>query len=507
MRAPVNLEPGEPFDLAPADELEATLDEAGVGTWTLNSAGQVRLSATCAALLGTGQRDFQSIEALQSFVHPDDRDIRAGALADALSRGGRYEVDYRAIRQNGETIWLRSCGTVKADASGQPYRLRGVLFSIDAQKRAEKDLTEREAHLRSIMASIPEGIVVIDAGGRIRSFSKTAERLFGYREKDVIDRNVSLLMPEPDRSRHDGYIRRYEETGKARIIGTGRVVTGQRRDGSTFPMQLAIGEVKSGDRTFYTGFVSDLSERHATLARLQELQSELAHLSRLTAMGEMASTLAHELNQPLAAISNYMKGSRRLLTASSSPVAPKALEGLDKAAEQAVRAGQIIRRLRDFVSRGETEKRVESVPKLIDEAGALALVGSRERGVITRFQIDPAVRFVSVDRVQIQQVLVNLLRNAMDSMEGVERRELHVEAAPAPDGMVAITVADTGPGVSPDIADRLFQPFVTTKKTGMGIGLSISRTIVEAHGGLLEMVASTLGGATFRLTLPSGDGH
>ena len=379
-------------------------------------------------------------------------------------------------------------------------RLRGMQRRNSEVAQA---LREREAHLRSILDTVPDAMVVIDANGLMQSFSTAAERLFGYGAQEVVGKNVSMLMPEPDQSRHDGYLRRYHETREKRIIGMGRVVTGMRRDGSSFPMELAVGEMRSGERVFYTGFITDLTERQQTQARLQELQSELVHVSRLTAMGEMASTLAHELNQPLAAASNYMKGCKRLLEQDNPALLPKIREALDKGSEQAVRAGQIIRRLRDFVSRGETEKRAEPVSRLIDEASALALVGAGQQGIVTRLSIDPEARFVLADRVQVQQVLVNLLRNAVDAMRDCSRRELNIATAIKRDGMVEIAVADTGPGISDEIADRLFQPFTTTKVTGMGVGLSISRTIVEAHGGQLSVERNHDGGATFRLTLPA----
>jgi two-component system sensor kinase FixL len=296
-------------------------------------------------------------------------------------------------------------------------------------------------------------------------------------------------------------LQRYRNTGERRIIGIGRVVVGQRKDGSTFPMELAVGEMKSGDRRFFTGFIRDLAERQQTEARLQELQSELVHISRLTAMGEMASTLAHELNQPLSAISNYLKGTRRMLEASKDAEAATMRDALDKAADQAMRAGQIIRRLRDFVSRGESERRVESVTKLVEEASALALVGVKDRGIRVQFQFDPAVDLVLADRVQIQQVLLNLIRNAMDAMEESSIRDLLVMIAAADDRFVRISVTDSGSGISPDIAEQLFQPFVTTKRQGMGVGLSISRAIVEGHGGRIWVEPNPAGGTTFHFTL------
>jgi two-component system sensor kinase FixL len=268
-------------------------------------------------------------------------------------------------------------------------------------------------------------------------------------------------------------------------------------------MKIAVGEMRSGDQVFFTAFVNDLTEQQQTQARLQELQSELAHVSRLSAMGEMASTLAHELNQPLGAISSYTTGSMRLLDRGDPALNPQIRQALGKAVEQALRAGQIIRRLREFVSRGETAKRAETVSKLIEDASALALIGAREQGIAIRVGLDPQVDVVLADRVQVQQVLVNLLRNACEAMQQSDRRELTITARPVPPDRVAITVADTGPGIAEEVATRLFQPFVTTKPTGMGVGLSICRTIVEAHGGRLTLERNGPEGATFCMTLPA----
>jgi two-component system sensor kinase FixL len=368
--------------------------------------------------------------------------------------------------------------------------------------RHAQEAAARQAHVQSILDSVPEAMVVIDEAGRMQSFSSAAERLFGWDAREVIGKNVNILMPSPYREDHDGYISRYLRTGERRIIGIGRVVVGERKDGSTFPMELAVGEMRSGDKRFFTGFIRDLTERQKTEARLQELQTELIHISRLTAMGEMASTLAHELNQPLSAIANYLKGLRRLLqggvTGESSPMMQ---EALDNAAEQALRAGQIIRRLRDFVARGETEYQIESVKRMVEEAGALALVGVKDQGIQAKFQFDPGRDLVRADRIQIQQVVLNLVRNAIDAMAGSDVRGLVVSTQRAADGTITISVADTGSGISPDIAERLFEPFMTTKREGMGVGLSISRTIIEAHGGQIWVEPNPGGGTIFRFTL------
>src|ERR1700758_4451179 len=370
-----------------------------------------------------------------------------------------------------------------------------------------RDALAREAHLASILETVPDAMIVIGEDGTVQSFSSAAERLFGYTGEEVIGKNVKMLMPSPYRENHDDYLRRYMRTGERRIIGIGRLVVGERKDGSTFPMELAVGEMRSADRHFFTGFIRDITQRQQSEARLQELQSELVHMSRLTAMGQMASALAHELNQPLLAIVGYMKGSRRLLESGAEDRSALLRDAMDKAGDQALRAGQIIRRLREFVGRGDSERRIESVKKLIEEASALALVGTKDQGIRVRFQFDPAVDLVVVDKVQIQQVLLNLLRNAVEAMEASPRRELVISTAAGDDEMVAVSVADTGSGIAPDLMSQLFQPFVTNKRHGMGVGLSICRTIVEAHGGQITVEPNPAGGTIFRFTLRGASGE
>lgn len=361
-----------------------------------------------------------------------------------------------------------------------------------------------EAHLRSILATVPDAMVVIDERGQMLSFSAAAEKMFGFTEAEVIGENVSMLMPSPDRERHDGYLRRYRATGERKIIGIGRVTTAWHRDGFTFPIELSVGEAWVGDRRIFTGFIRDLTERQQAELRLQDLQSGLAHVGRVSEMGMLASSLAHELNQPLTAVASYCEAARDLLAGDPDAVTIALVRGaLDDAASQSVRAGQIVRRLRDFISHGQTERRVESLPRLISEANALALVGTREHGIEVQVRLDPAADNVFVDRIQIQQVLVNLIRNAIDAMVGSRIRALTIRGAPVADDCVQISIEDTGSGISDEVAEQLFQPFVTSKQGGMGIGLSICRTIVEAHGGRIWFEPGPRGGTTFHFTIPS----
>ncbi len=380
--------------------------------------------------------------------------------------------------------------------------LGGLLYSArtsGTETRAE--LSRREAHLQSVLDTVPDATVVIETDGTITTFNKAAVRQFGYTPEDVVGRNVSMLMPSPYREQHDNYLRRYLSTGEKRIIGLDRVVVGQRKDGSTFPMTLAVGETRSGGKIYFTGFIRDLTERQQSAAELQAAQAELARLARLNELGEMASTLAHELNQPLSAIANYVQGCVRIVAQLEGEVSDRLRFALNETAKQALRAGDIIRHLREFVTRGDTDKHPSDIKQLVEEAAALALMGSKERGIRTEFDYDPAPAIVLVDRVQVQQVLTNLMRNAIEAMRDGPERRLTLRTRVI-DDMIHVHVEDTGTGIAPEVASRLFQPFVTSKASGMGIGLSISRRIIRAHGGDITVAGNAHGGATFTFTLP-----
>jgi len=486
-----------------ADKVRLAVEAAGIGTWDWDlDRDNVTCSETCARLLGATSRGPLTYPDFACLLHPDDRELVRSAF-EAATATGDIDVDFRISAGGRREFWRRARGVLRTDSGGASKGLTGVVLDIDGERRSEEELRARKRHLQSILDTVPDAMVVIGEDGIMRSFSAAAERLFGYPAEEAIGWNVGMLMPEPDRGHHNSYIQRYLRTGERRIIGVGRIVTGLRKDGSTFPMHLSVGEMRSGRTRFFTGFIRDLTERQETQAKLHELQANLFHVSRLSALGEMASSLAHELNQPLAAINNYLKGCRRLLESSEHPKVETIRDALDKAADQALRAGEIIRRLRDFVTRRESDKTILELPRLIEAASALALVGAREQGVRVRCRIDPSIQYVLADGVQIQQVLFNLLRNALEAMHGSERRALDIGVRRSDHGMAEIMVSDTGSGIAPEILPRLFEAFVTTKETGMGVGLSISKTIIEAHGGRLWVEANLDGGTIFKFTLPS----
>jgi two-component system, LuxR family, sensor kinase FixL len=428
-------------------------------------------------------------------------------ILDAIRRGERvahYETRRRC--KDGGTIDVALTISPIRDAAGRIVGASKIARDITDAKRTAAALVQREALLRSILDTVPDGMVVIDERGIIQSFSAAAERMFGYTADEVCGRNVSLLMASPYQENHDSYLARYLATGERRIIGLTRVVTGRRKDGSVFPHELWVGEVREGGQRLFTGFVHDLTQRQQTLRRVQELQAELTHVSRLIEMGQMASALAHEINQPLTAATNYLEAGRRVLARADAAASARANAILGNASAQVVRAAQIIHRLREFVRKGEGERRPEPIGRLVEEASALALAGARDRGTKIDLCIAPQLPELAVDRIQIEQVVVNLIRNAIEAMDGGARKELTVTAAPGDGDIVEISVADTGPGIAPEVAERLFQPFVTTKPHGMGVGLSICRSIVEAHGGALIATPNPAGGAIFRFTLPHGPG-
>ena len=375
---------------------------------------------------------------------------------------------------------------------GQNVAVRPTVFAL-------------EAHLDSILETVPDAMIVIDERGLILSFSAAAERMFGYSEAELLGENISTLMSSPDRERHDRYLENYLATGERKIIGIGRITTARRRSGAAFPIDLHIGEARAGTEKVYTGFIRDLTERQATQRRLHDLQAELAHVGRVTAMGTLATALAHELNQPLTAIANYVESARDLLHEPSDQVLGVVREALDECAAQSVRAGQIVRRLRDYISRGDIDRKPESLRQLVSEASVLAMIGAGERGVEIEVALDPECDTVLVDRIQVQQVVLNLVRNAFEAMADLTHRRVQVSSCREKSGKVQVTIADSGPGLNPELAGRLFQPFNSTKDLGMGLGLSICHTIIHGHAGRIWAEPSDLGGTAFHFTLLDGE--
>lgn len=354
----------------------------------------------------------------------------------------------------------------------------------------------------ALIATAVDGIMIIDEMGLIQVYSDACERMFGYARDEVVGRNVKMLMPSPYHEQHDDYLARYRETGERRIIGVGREVVGRRKNGTTFAMYLSVGEGRFRGQRIFLGIVHDISEHKADEERIRELQRELLHATRLTAAGQLSAALAHELNQPLTAILNYAGILEEVAAQDKSASGEIIRDVARRISEQTSRAGEIIRRLRGFVAKREPDRAVQDINTAVQESVALGFTGAAELSVRLRTDLAKDLPPVSIDKVQIQQVMINLVRNAVEALQDSPRRNLIVATARDGDDFVSVSVADTGPGLAPEVAASLFQPFVTTKAQGLGIGLSICRTIVEAHGGRLWMEPNEGGGTVFRFRLP-----
>ncbi|HET7132747.1 MAG TPA: ATP-binding protein, partial [Gammaproteobacteria bacterium] len=295
----------------------------------------------------------------------------------------------------------------------------------------------------------------------------------------------------------------YLETGEARIIGIGREVLGQRRNGDLFPIALSVGEARDECGSRFVGIIRDLSNERQEEQRARGLEARLAHVGRFNLMGEMAAGIAHEINQPLSAIATYAQAATRILER-EQPGMTKLIEVCRKIDEQARRAGAVIDNLRKFIRQRKVDTQALDVNRTIVDVINLMEADATAEGIAIATELAPDLPRVSADAVQLQQVLLNLTRNAVDAIRSGVRREpgISIVTRRTAIGGVRIEVADCGPGVARHLAGDIFHPFVTTKPDGLGVGLAISRTIVQSYGGKLTYRDNPTGGATFEVDLP-----
>ncbi len=371
------------------------------------------------------------------------------------------------------------------------------------------------SYLDLIIETAPDAIITIDAAGVIQSFTPAAQRMFGYTEDEAVGQNVSLLMPEPDRAGHDTYMQRYMETGEKHVIGIGRLVRAQRKNGEVFQAELAVGEWNTAAGPVFTGFMRDVSDRVEAQRKANRLQRSLDRLSRVHTLGEVSTALAHEINQPLTAIATYTQAAQRMLDA-SEPDVGRTSEILERVAGEALRAGEILKRMRRLIDQGRVDLQPENINEIVQEAVRLAEAGLPHEGVDVVYDLSDDLPLVLADRVQIQQVVINLMRNAADAMNNENPGDLHIEtvledpsgavtvsAMRHDDGEVRVTISDTGPGVPVSLFGDLFEPFITGRPGGLGVGLAICRSIIRAHGGRIWAENKPDGGACFHFTLPA----
>jgi len=359
------------------------------------------------------------------------------------------------------------------------------------------------AELEALLTAAVDAIVLIDQDGSIVEFNAAAEKLFGYATDEVKGLSVELLMPEPYRSSHAGYMQRYLAGGEPHIIGKGREVEGLKSNGETFPIWLSVGEALYDDSRHFVGIIRDLTEMRAAQQQRHELEANLAHVGRFSLMGEMAAGIAHEINQPLSAIATYSQAAKRMMSAGKIEQADleKACNGIS---DQVHRAGQVIENLRRFIKKQEVSKQQVDLNDVIRSAMSLIIPDTNAAGIKVATKYAEDLPSIVANAVQLQQVLINLTRNAVDAMrESLRKKEgIVIETGRFDDNRVFFSVTDRGTGVSARIADAIFHPFVTTKREGLGVGLAISQTIIRSHGGELGYRPNPSGGAIFTVSLP-----
>ncbi len=482
--------------------LRLAQEAAGIGSFEWNLVtGDGRASPTAFRIFGMEPRDRINVPDLIDLIHPDDRDRVAANLRGASGGTEEGVIEHRIIRRDdGELRWLRITGKTLPDERGARVRRVGVVEDITDRTLAVARLRESEENYRFTVELSPQLPWTADADGSRVEFKRP---LVNYppmpNEGHTADWADDLTHPDDAAYRR----RAWDES-----MRTGQPYDcefrARRRDG-TYHWVRSRGYARrddSGRIVKWYGITEDVHSQRLAEQQLQRLQHELSQVARVSAMGTLASTLAHELNQPLTAVANYMAGSKRLLHNHGAEAIPVITEALDNAARAAVQAGEIVRRLRDLVSRGEVHTQRVELPALVHEACELTFGDARDRSIELVLRFDGDAENVLADRIQVQQVLVNLLRNAGEAIEKSDTKLVTVSASPAGDDQVAVRIEDSGTGVAAEVKRHLFSPFVTTKESGMGVGLSICRSIVEAHGGQLWVEDAPGGGAAFCFTLP-----
>lgn len=387
------------------------------------------------------------------------------------------------LRGDGSTFPLHL--SVGEMAVAGERRFTGILHDLSDRVRLEERLRASEARWRAVVESAVDAIVVIDASGHIEAFNPAAERLFGYGEQDVVGRNVNILMPGPYHEEHDGYLARYLATGIHKIIGLGREVTGRRQDGTTFPLHLSVGEtLLAGERKF-TGILHDLSARVAIETQLRE-QTALARL------GEMAAVIAHEVKNPLAAVRGAIEviGGRLPAGSKDAGVVKEIVNRIDS-------LNELMKDLLLFARPPQPKPSLVDIRALVMSTAELLIEDPALKAV--RVDIEGSGPPILADPGLLQIVFLNLLINGAHAMRGQGHIEVSVNIS---EGACHIAFVDSGPGIAPEILEKVFTPFFTTKSRGSGLGLSTARRLIEAHRGTIDVLCPPGGGTTVTVRLP-----
>ncbi|MEP9359829.1 PAS domain S-box protein [Sphingomonas sp. KR3-1] len=480
--------------------------EVGVFEWDVES-GRITWVAGSEERLGLVPGTITDFDSWREQIEPEDAEAVMEAIEQAVAdRAPLFRFRYRFTKTNGSVRVVEGSSRAFYDAWGNLTHTVGAMLDVTDREEREAALRRREAQLRSIIETVPEAMLAVDEEGTIRVFSAAAEELWGYRAPEVLGHHVSMLTPYPaDEEEAESRLASFLKTGTPLARGETIAAMGLSSASTRFPMEVRASVARVDGHLLFTLFARDLTEQFESEEKLSELNAQLAHVGRQSAMSELAADMAHELNQPLAATSNFLAAARMML--GKGEEIERVGELLRMANEQTLRAGEIIRRLRSFTMRGDVDMRDTPLGPTIRDAADLVLIGTSQFNIRLTYDLDPEIPCVFADRVQVQQVVVNLLRNSIDVLrqQGGNDRRITVSSCKSNDDMVAIEIADSGPGIPEPMLAQLFSRFTTTKREGggMGIGLSISKRIIEAHGGVLSAENRPEGGAVFRFTLPT----
>lgn len=469
-----------------------------------NAASIGFVSDGCLELTGYSKSAFEhGGVAWSDLVHPEDRQMRLEQLGGATGNDQSYRTEYRIHCRDGDEKWVWERGNVSGSNHEHSLVIEGLVLDVTDQKLTEIALTDATTYARTVVDTAAEAIITISTQGEVESINRSASMMFGYSRDELIGKNIKLLMPWPYMNEHDAYMERYLRTGEKRIIGIGREVSGRRRDGSVFPIQLSVSEFVAKDERKFVGLIRDLTEQQLAKQEASLHRERLAHVGRVNMLGEMATGIAHEINQPLSAISMYAQSGLRFLDA-DPPRLDRLRDALEKLSTQAHRAGAVIERMQQFARQRESRYEPIDCNRLMQEVAHLAESEALIRDAEISLEIDTSIGIVTGDPVQLQQVALNLLRNGMESMESIGHRygnHILLKTQSEEKG-VRVSVIDQGTGVSAAAAEQLYKPFASTKEMGMGIGLSICKSIIHSHGGQLDFANAEDHGATFFFTLP-----
>lgn len=479
-------------------ELAASAGELGLWEWSV-AADEIWTTREGRALFGYDAHERVDLKRFLSSIHPDDRAAVEQDVRAALSKGGSdFEQDFRIVLPDGRLRWVSSRGRIDRDESGAATLMRGVTHDVTGRRQAEE-------RFRTLVEAAPSAMLVVDTEGMITLANARAVTMFGYARQELLGRPVEMLIPGRVRSTHEAHRQAYREEWRPRAMGAGRELFAVRKDGTELPVEVGLNPMQTFEGRFVLASVVDVTERKRSELETARQRDEMAHLARVAMLGELSGSLAHELNQPLAAILSNAQAAQRFL-AREPPELERVTEILADIVKSDKRAGEVITRLRSLLKKEEPQHRPLDMNELVQEVLALMRSDLLNRQIGVRTQLAPRLPAVSGDRVQLQQVLLNLLINGCDAMSGrVAQGDVIVRSESAAGRGVRISVSDNGGGIPPADLERIFEPFVTTKAQGLGLGLAVCRSIVRSHNGRLWAANNAGGGATLTVELPAAD--